>query len=249
MTSLHAWVLAAGQGQRLGGRTKAALHIDGRSLLARLLEALRQGAQPATLGVVCGRDRAAWETLQRELHASAHTPVPTLHHPDHALPTLGHSRQWALHRHLGPPLGPPLRSAAGHAPSPETSPASSQTPDLLLCVADLPRLQAADVAALCRAWRADPQRPFDALRPVVDGRPGHPVLLSARAVRVLAAAPPETGLREALQAAGLRLSLLALDSPGPVTDLDTPDDLQALRAAWPQADIRWPDDGFPPCAP
>ncbi|MFM2403389.1 MAG: hypothetical protein RL223_1269 [Pseudomonadota bacterium] len=146
-------------------------------------------------------------------------------------------------------LGPPLRSAAGHAPSPETSPASSQTPDLLLCVADLPRLQAADVAALCRAWRADPQRPFDALRPVVDGRPGHPVLLSARAVRVLAAAPPETGLREALQAAGLRLSLLALDSPGPVTDLDTPDDLQALRAAWPQADIRWPDDGFPPCAP
>ncbi|MEN9890447.1 MAG: hypothetical protein RLY78_742 [Pseudomonadota bacterium] len=246
MTSLHAWVLAAGQGQRLGGRTKAALHIDGRSLLARLLEALRQGAQPATLGVVCGRDRAAWETLQRELHASAHTPVPTLHHPDHALPTLGHSRQWALRwqlgAHLDQPLGPPFRSEARHDPSPAGSPATAQTPELLLCVADLPRLQAADVAALCRAWRADPQRPFDALRPVVAGRPGHPVLLSARAARVLAAAPPETGLREALQAAGLRLSVLALDSPGPVTDLDTPDDLQALRAAWPQADIRWPDD-------
>lgn len=213
MTPLHAWVLAAGQGRRLGGRTKAALRIDGRSLLARLLDAVHEGAAPAAVTVVCGADRAAWAALREEL---AGRPGLHLIDPDAPLPTIGHSRRWALRQHLG------------SAPADTTDDA----PDLLLCVADLPWLEAADVAALCRAWRADPHPPFDALRPVVDGR----------AVRALAVAPPETHPREALQAAGLRLSMLALDRPGPVTDLDTPEDLQALRAAWPRADIRWPDD-------
>lgn len=120
---LAATILAAGLGQRLGGRPKATLQIDGRSVLERLVAALHGAGIPA-VSVVVGpyRDQLLPLVARYGAHAVEHR-LPN--------PSLIDSQRLALQAHGD--------GFPGH--------------DLLLVLADLPLLGADDVSPLLSAWR------------------------------------------------------------------------------------------------
>lgn len=209
---LAATVLAAGLGQRLGGRPKATLQIDGRSVLERLVAALRGagGAGMAAVSVVVGpyRDQLLPLVARCGAHAVEHR-LPS--------PSLIDSQRLALQAHGA--------AFPGH--------------DLLLVLADLPLLEADDVSPLLSAWR---QRApgVHALMPVVDGVRGHPLLLSSHAVAQVAASAPQLGIRDWLQRHPEAVQPLHTARRGCVTDVDTPDDLSALQALVHPMVVAWP---------
>ena len=121
-----ATILAAGLGQRLGGRPKAALQIDGTSLLERLARTLR-GAGVEAISVVIGPYPDTLLPLVKRCGAQA-----LLHErPD---TSLIESQRLALHNHLD--------RHDGH--------------DLLLVLADLPWLTVADIRLVLDTWRRRP---------------------------------------------------------------------------------------------
>jgi molybdenum cofactor cytidylyltransferase len=80
----------------------------------------------------------------------------------------------------------------------------------------------------------------------VQGVRGHPLVLSAAAVQAVLRAPGTAGgvgIRAWLQARGQEraqaVAFLPCTSPGYVSDLDTPEDLAALRHALPGVEIAW----------
>jgi molybdenum cofactor cytidylyltransferase len=64
-----------------------------------------------------------------------------------------------------------------------------------------------------------------AAAPSFQGRRGHPALFAAALIPDLARASGDEGARRILQALGDRLALVDVDSPGILTDIDTPQDL------------------------
>lgn len=206
-------VLAAGLGRRLGGRPKAALRIGGTSLLERQLHTLR-AVGIEDIGVVIGpyADTLAPLAERGGARVIRHpTPDPPRQ------PDLVASQRLALRSHLQRHRGT----------------------DLLLVLADLPALQADDIRPLLDVWR---QRQADVLaqRPVVNGVQGHPLLLAWSAALAVDALPGHLGVRDLLAGAPGVLQTLPSDRPAYVTDLDTPQDLAALRArCHPQA-VDWP---------
>lgn len=202
-------VLAAGLGQRLGGRVKASLQINGTSLMERLAQVLRE-AGVGPISAVIGPYRAQWLPLLARSGVSAIEPADCA--------TLIASQTAALHAHIAQHPGR----------------------DLMLLLSDLPLLTAADVRRLLAAW---PQRPTtaQALAPVVGGVRGHPLLLSWPAVQAIAASPSTLGIRAWLQAQPGVLHAVHSTTPGYIQDLDTPQDLEALRLQWPSVTVTWPE--------
>ena len=196
---LVATILAAGLGQRLGARPKATLQIGGISLLERLIAALR-GAGIQAVSVVIGPYRD--QLLPLVAQCGAHAVV---HRQPHA--SLVDSQRLALEAHSA--------RFVGH--------------DLLLVLADLPLLSAADVSLLLAAWH---QRvpSVHALMPVVDGVRGHPLLLSSDAVAQVSATACHLGIRDWLRKHPEAVQLFHSPRRAYVTDVDTPDDLIALQA-------------------
>lgn len=206
-------VLAAGLGRRLGGRPKAALRIGGTSLLERQLHTLR-AAGIRDLGVVIGPYADALAPLAERAGARV------IRHPDRntpGAPDLVASQRLALRSHLQRHRGT----------------------DLLLVLADLPALQPDDIRPLLDAWW---RRPADVLaqRPVVNGVQGHPLLLAWSAALAVDALPGHLGVRDLLAGAPAVLQTLPSDRSAYVTDLDTPQDLAALRARCHPLKVDWP---------
>ena len=112
--------------------------------------------------------------------------------------------------------------------------------DLMLLVADLPLLAADDILPLLRAWAQRPAH-TQAQVPVVGGVRGHPVLLSWQAVQAVAGQPWPQGVRAWMQGSIDATQMLTTDRDAYVTDLDTPDDLQALRSRLVGARLEWPE--------
>ncbi len=110
--------------------------------------------------------------------------------------------------------------------------------DLMLLVADLPLLDGEHIAPLLQAWARRPAG-VQAQVPVVHGVRGHPVLLSWAAVQAVAAQPPAHGVRDWLQGAGEAVQTLPTDDDAHTTDLDTPEDLAALRARLHPMRVEW----------
>lgn len=112
--------------------------------------------------------------------------------------------------------------------------------DLMLLVADLPLLNSEHLVPLLQAWA---QRPagVQAQVPVVNGVRGHPVLLSWAAAQAVAAQPWPRGVREWWLGAGDAVQALRTGHDAHTTDLDTPDDLTALRQRLHPLPVAWPD--------
>lgn len=111
--------------------------------------------------------------------------------------------------------------------------------DLLLVVADLPLLAATHVAPVLQAWRQRPEG-IEAMMPRVGGVRGHPVLLSWHAVERIVATPPELGIRAWLAAHPAAVAPFPATDPAYITDLDTPADVDRLRALVQPATVAWP---------
>lgn len=122
-----ATVLAAGQGSRLGGCPKAAIMIDGLSVLERLATALHDSGINAT-SVVIGPylDQLLPLAQRAGLDVIEHT-VPS--------PSLEASQRLAIRHHVN----------------------QHPTKDLMLVLGDLALLTAADIAKLLTAWHDLPQ--------------------------------------------------------------------------------------------
>lgn len=208
-TPIAAVILAAGQGQRLGNRPKAALRIGDRSLLERLAGAIREAGIPE-VSVVLGPYLEHLQPLAQACGAQA------LRHAQPAS-TLFASQRLALDAHASRDAGS----------------------DLLLVLADLPLLDAADIQALLAPWR---QRPASVLAqvPQVGGVRGHPVLLSWAAVEAVRATPDDRGIRDWLARHPANLQVISSDREGYVTDLDTPADLAAVQARLAPLPVAWP---------
>lgn len=110
----------------------------------------------------------------------------------------------------------------------------SQAIMVLLC--DQPLIGAAQLEALIQAYL---QRPSGTglLAPRVQGLPGNPVLFSQAVRREILAAGPETGGRQWQQAHPDRVCAWPTEDPAYRMDVDTAQDLEALRST---LNLRWP---------
>lgn len=92
--------------------------------------------------------------------------------------------------------------------------------------ADMPEIDAADMAAMIAAWE-----PGEILRgAAADGTPGHPVIFPADLFEELATLSGDTGAREVLVRHRQRIRLLPLPDRHALTDLDTPEAWADWRA-------------------
>lgn len=211
LVPMAATILAAGEGRRLGNRPKAALQIDGTSLLERLVSELRLAGLPQ-VNVVIG---AYPQTL---LPLAARCGAQALQH-GRSDTSLIESQRLALQAHLD--------RDPGH--------------DLLLVLADLPWLSAADVGLLLEAWRQRAAH-VQAQMPVVGGVRGHPLLLSWQAVQQIHASPPQAGIRDWLADHPDLVQAVTTEQRAYITDLDTPEDLAEFKKrSLPQL-VCWPDE-------
>lgn len=104
---------------------------------------------------------------------------------------------------------------------------------VLLVLADLPELQTADLSAVLEAGEAAPELIHRGASDT--GQPGHPVLLPAWLRPEILDLTGDQGARELLQCHRDKVRLVPLPGARAITDLDTPEDWAAWRAA--QADI------------
>lgn len=207
---LAAAILAAGLGSRLGGKPKSILQIDGTSILERLIRTLRAGGAQ-TVAVVVGPYRE--QLLPIIARCGAHEWVQDQHEP-----SLINSQRMALQRHV------------------ECHPHH----DLMMTVADLAYLTAADMYPLAEAWQQR-EPTVDALWPVVNGVPGHPRFLSSVAVRTLHALAPSLGVQDGLRKlAAHRVQTWSTWNPAYISDIDTLEDLQAIKKKLFPRTVAWP---------
>jgi molybdenum cofactor cytidylyltransferase len=181
------------------GRPKLLLptgDVDGRTLIERVLDAWQAGGVTHRIVTVHPDDLALAAVCRA---AGAEVVAPASPPPD-----MKASIAAALEQ-----------VAACHAP---------QRDDVwLVAPADLPQLSPSVIVRLLQTANRGPQR---ILRPVHDGRHGHPLLLPWSVKDDLAAIPPDRGLDELLQ----RLPVVDVES-GPeclAADVDTPADYRRL---------------------
>lgn len=99
---------------------------------------------------------------------------------------------------------------------------------VVIALADQPLMAPDVVRRLCERWR---EGGATAVAPRYhDGR-GHPVLFGRAAFGELAALEGDSGARALLDALGEAVALVPVDGAAPV-DVDTPDALRMLAAAW-----------------
>lgn len=95
---------------------------------------------------------------------------------------------------------------------------------VLVCLGDMPRVQAATLDALLSAFTG----PAAIVVPAYQGRRGHPVLFGRGHFVEMARLTGDVGARELLERHPPRV--VAVDDPGVLVDVDTPADLAALAA-------------------
>jgi len=109
---------------------------------------------------------------------------------------------------------------------------------VLVLLADLPEITTDDLSLLLARHAAAPDLILRAT--AADGTPGHPVLFPDWALPGLAALTGDSGARDLLLQHRNRTDLIALPARHAVTDLDTPEDWAAWRAASVRPDGDWP---------
>ncbi|MDF1855425.1 nucleotidyltransferase family protein [Pseudooceanicola sp.] len=99
------------------------------------------------------------------------------------------------------------------------------TDALMILPADMPEVDASDIAAMVAEWQ-----PGEILRGAgADGTPGHPVIFPADLFEELGGLQGDVGAREVLVRHRARIRLFPLPDRHALTDLDTPEDWAAWR--------------------
>jgi molybdenum cofactor cytidylyltransferase len=93
----------------------------------------------------------------------------------------------------------------------------------LIFLVDHPAVSGATVRALLAH-----QGEGDVVVPVREGRRGHPVLFSRRFLDAVLKLSPRVGVNTAVRRLGGKLVEVAVDDPGILTDVDTPEDFRRL---------------------
>ncbi len=192
-------VPAGGKSKRMG-RPKLSLPFGNRTVLECVLHALQQGGCDVTV-VVLGTQAAPMEPLARQ--AGAHSCMLQEDTVDMRA-TIEVGLCW-LQREFGP----------------------RDSDAWLLAPADFPTLEADVITALKSAYLANPG--YSIVVPTCGGLRGHPVLLSWRHAQGLLAHTPSEGLNGYLRLHGKQTLEVAIEKPGVLADLDTPQDYERLR--------------------
>lgn len=100
---------------------------------------------------------------------------------------------------------------------------------VLLLLADLPEITGADLERMLEEWRAEPQAILRGA--AADGTAGHPVCFPPDLREELLALKGDEGARSILVRHRARLRLVPLPDRHATTDLDTPEEWAAWRAA------------------
>lgn len=186
------------------GRPKLTLPIAGRPLIARVVEALRDGGAGRVVIVAPPAEVEGADALAREAGAAG-AEVLIAPHPT---PDMRSTVEIGL-------------SALTDAP-----------PDLLLLApADSPGLTAGLVSALIGHWRREPG---SMVLPAIDGRRGHPLLLPWGLATEIRSLPGGVGVNALLARYADRLRVVPVADPGAVADLDTPEDYRRWSEADPE---------------
>jgi CTP:molybdopterin cytidylyltransferase MocA len=185
------------------GQPKLILAIGGRTVIARVVSALRDGGAGRVVVVPPPPDAAGAAILHREAaEAGAEVVVP----PSQPL-DMRASFEHGLDR------------LADLDPPPSV---------VLLTPADSPGLTAALVARVVAACEA---APGSIVIPTVAGRRGHPVALPWALAQEVRGLPEGVGINALVALMGSRVVELPVDDPGAVADLDTPEDYQRWAGA------------------
>jgi molybdenum cofactor cytidylyltransferase len=94
---------------------------------------------------------------------------------------------------------------------------------VMIAPVDQPLVSDVTVRALAEAWRRN-RAPI--VRPVREGRHGHPVIFDRTVFDELRAADPSTGARAVVHAHAENLVEIAVDDDGAFADIDTPADYE-----------------------
>ncbi len=195
-------VLAAGQSSRMG-EPKPLLEIDGRTFLQAAVEALWKGGCNSVTAVVASPDAAFTARAAGAAIAQGRPDSEQIDSLRNGLEELGDASE-----------------------------------AVLVLPVDHPRVQADTVAALIDAWRAELGAADTAgadavggavpiVRPVHDGRPGHPTLFPRRLWPALQEPGLPDGARSVVESE--RVVDVPVDDPGILIDIDTPEDLERER--------------------
>ena len=243
MPSIAGLVLAAGRAQRMGGRPKPLLELDGQPLIRRLVGAMVDAGVEPVLVVIPSPDLSSpaapfAAAIARALEGSAARTVPN---PDPDSDLIGSQR-------LGlAALGAIDAIDATHtlrAQDPQTPP-PPKCSAVLIALADQPLVDAPALSALLQAWAHRPAG-VQMLYPRVAGEPGNPVVVGPEAVREVLASDARTGCKQWREAHPERSLAWDTDNPAYITDLDTEQDLQHFVRRTGR-ELRWPDlDGPAP---
>jgi molybdenum cofactor cytidylyltransferase len=103
---------------------------------------------------------------------------------------------------------------------------ASDAEGLLMTLVDVPMVASSTVSAVVDAWR---QARAPIVRPVVDGRRGHPVVFDRQVFDELRNAPLNEGARAVVRAHWHDSLDVAVDDRGCLIDVDTPSDYERLR--------------------
>jgi molybdenum cofactor cytidylyltransferase len=97
---------------------------------------------------------------------------------------------------------------------------------LLMTLVDVPMITSGTVRAVIETWSST-RAPV--VRPIVDGRRGHPVIFDRRLFDELRGASLESGARIVVRAHWDESVDVPVDDPGSVADIDTPAEYERLR--------------------
>ena len=201
--SWSAIVLAAGLGERMGGVAKPLIQLHDDTLLVRCMRELRAAG---TSALVC----VTSSTYAQAMQSCVASAWP---HDDAAV-------HWVT-IDAGLPPAHSLRQGL-HAMKPHNGPT-------LVCLADQPLIEAADLRALLQAYVHRPAN-TDMVVPWVDNQPGNPVCLSPTLVTQWLAHPDEPVGQAWRDQHPTRVHRWVSANPHYRVDLDTLEDVASLRA-------------------
>lgn len=122
-----------------------------------------------------------------------------------------------------------------HNPHPENGPLSSlqialrslpiECEGFFFCPVDHPAVKRETLKLLLSKWRKNPVK---ALRPKFGDRRGHPVIMGSNWIEEIMWLPLSSNMRELLQKRSKEVVDLAVDDPGILLNVDTPEDYARL---------------------